>query len=130
MLPIISQVTIPKLLKIRRCYTNRSALGFISRVLETTCSTSRNFFSLGHDALSLILLLLLLEVKWPPEQHNVWLWAVDGVMHPTTALLNSNCPPFILEDTHFIHNYTSIWNNVEKHKQLKRTHFSIHLIGK
>lgn len=48
--------------------------------------------------LSLILMLLLI-VEWPPEEHDMWLWSVDGIVNPTTALLNPNCTPFILEDS-------------------------------
>lgn len=51
--------------------------------------------SLGkHIVLGWVLLLLLI-VQRPPEEHDVRLRAMDGVMDPTTALLNSNRTPLI-----------------------------------
>ena len=46
-------------------------------------------------SLSLILLVLLI-VEWPPEQHDMWLWSVDSIVNPSSTLLHSNCTPFSL----------------------------------
>jgi len=32
----------------------------------------------------------------PPEEHDVRLWSVDGVVHPASALLDANRPPLVL----------------------------------
>ena len=49
-----------------------------------------------YKRLILLLLLLLLIVQRPPEQHDVWLRAVNRIMDPPSALLNSNRSPLIL----------------------------------
>lgn len=43
----------------------------------------------------LLLLLRLLVIESPPEEHDVWLWTMNGVMDPSTALLHSYRTPLI-----------------------------------
>lgn len=56
-------------------------------------------FSFCQNILLSLILLLLLIVKWPPKEHDMWLWSVDGIVNPSTALLNPYCTPFILGDS-------------------------------
>ena len=42
-------------------------------------------------------LLVLLVIQGAPEEHNMGFWLVDSIMYPTSWLLNSKGPPFILD---------------------------------
>lgn len=70
---------------------------------ETEQVTTANVFvahnseSLSEDVVSLVLLLLLLVIESPPEEHDVWLRTMNGVMDPSTALLHSNRTPLVLQ---------------------------------
>lgn len=55
--------------------------------------------SLSKQALLSLILLLLLIVQRPPEEHDVWLRAMNCIVDPPTALLNPNSTPFILKST-------------------------------
>lgn len=52
--------------------------------------------SLSHHGLLSLGILLLLKVQRSPEEHNVRLWSMNCIVDPTSALLNTNCTPFIL----------------------------------
>jgi hypothetical protein len=54
--------------------------------------------SFHKHALLCLIVLLLLIIQRPPEKHNVWLWTMNGIVNPTTALLNSYGTPLILYD--------------------------------
>jgi hypothetical protein len=43
-----------------------------------------------------LVLLLLLIVQSPPEEHDVWLGAMNGIVNPPTTLLHPNSTPFVL----------------------------------